>query len=393
MTRALHEATTVVIVGGGVSGLTAALLLRRCGVDCVILERQSRSYVEQRQRAGVVEYRGVRMFKEWGLDELLGRFPADNGLEIRVDGQTWLLGKDEHSQRFTGQAVPQQALVRAMMTMLLAEGGDLRFEAADVELHGLRTDRPVVSYTGSDGDRREIECDFVAGCDGDHGVSHTGVPAGAMATYAFEYGMAWLTILADAPPPPLPLMAVGERGYAAHFARGPKASRFYLQCAPQDSLDDWPADRVWEQLRSRLYQPGLSAGPITSTELFPLRGLVREPMNYGRLFLLGDAAHVIPPMGAKGMNLALYDAETFAKAVRDFTRDCDDAGLRSYSGDCLARNWRYQEFAEWLSQMLLDMCGPARDPFRARLARARFERVLSSPAGALYYSEMMTGLG
>jgi p-hydroxybenzoate 3-monooxygenase len=305
MTQMLRESTTVAIVGGGVSGLTAAMLLRKSGVGCVVLERQARDYVEARQRAGLVEYRGIRMFKEWGLEHLLGSFPANNALEIRVDGVTRLFGTDPYTNETVAQLVPQQALVRNLITTFLAEGGDLRFEVTDVTVRGLDGDKPVVRCTGPDGTAHEIECDFVAGCDGDHGVTNASVPDGAITAHAFDYGVTWLTILADALPPRTALMAVGERGYAAQYFRGPTASRFYLQVDPADTPQDWPHERIWDELRHRLYRQDLPTGPITETEVFQLRALVREPMSYGRLYLLGDAAHVISPMGAKGMNLAL----------------------------------------------------------------------------------------
>jgi p-hydroxybenzoate 3-monooxygenase len=377
----VREATTVTIIGGGVSGLTTALLLRRCGVRCVVLERRSRGYVEQRQRAGLVEYRGVRMFRDWGLGDLVAGFPPDRGLEVRVDGESHLLVNQVAGD--AGQSVPQQAIVRKMIALLLADGADLRFDASDVSISG---DARLVGYTDADGTAHEIESDFVAGCDGDRGVA-AGYLKGT--TYATDFGISWLTILADTPPPAYALMAVGERGYAAQYSRGPAASRFYLRCDPDDTPGDWPATRIWEQLRFRLHQPGLPEGPITETEVFPLRALIREPMSQGRLFLLGDAAHVISPMGAKGMNLALFDAEVFATAVRDFTRDGDEAGLRDYSSVCLRRNWRYQEFSHWMTEMLM----PPADPFLSRLARARLDRALNTEAGARYYAEMMTGLG
>lgn len=391
MTQSMRESTTVVIVGGGVSGLTAAMLLRSCGVASVVLEKQSRPYVEQRQRAGVVEYRGVRMFEQWGLGELLGSFPANDNLEVLVEGDSRLLRSS--TAEAAGQAVPQQALVRALIGAFLAGGGDLRFESAGVAVRGLDTPRPVVTYTGPDEESSEIECDFVAGCDGDRGVCNSCVPAGAIAAYGLDYGISWLTVLAAAPPPENPLMAVSSHGYAAHFARGPRASRFYLQCDPADTPGDWPAERIWKQLRLRMHRPDLPGGRITETEVFPLRCLVREPMTYGRLYLLGDAAHVISPMGAKGMNIALYDAEIFATAVRDFINGGDETGLQSYSDVCLARTWRYQEFSHWQTGMMHDMSGPDPDPFRARLARARFDWALSSPAGSRYYTDMITGLG
>jgi p-hydroxybenzoate 3-monooxygenase len=401
MTQAVRESTTVVIVGGGVAGLTTALLLRSRGVDCVVLERRSRSYVEERQRAGLVEYRAVRMFEEQGLGHVLRGFPENPFLEIRVDGQTRLLAEHLPGVDTAGKAVPQQALVRGLIAALLADGTDLRFDAADVALHRLDGERPLVSYIGQDGRAHEIECDFVAGCDGDRGVSAAGIPPGAGIVHAYDYGIWWLTVLADAPAPKHALMSVGTHGFAAQFARGRDASRFYLHCAQGDTVADWPDERVWAQLRHRLHQPDLPGGQITATEVFPLRSSVREPMSHGRLYLLGDAAHIIPPMGAKGMNLALFDAETFAAAVGDFTATGDEAGLRAYSDTCLARTWRYQEYSNWLADMMHGASGSpvgasgsdGSSSFRERIMRARLERLLSSQTAARYYAEMFTGLG
>jgi p-hydroxybenzoate 3-monooxygenase len=398
----LGEQTTVAIVGGGVAGMTAAMLLRRCGVACVVLERQSRDHVEQRQRAGIVEYRGVRMFQRWGLAGLLGQFPADNTIRVLIDGELVLAGRDAHSAEHAGFMLPQQALIRNLIAAFLADGdagghgGDLRFGATGVTLHGLETLRPVVAYTGADGTAREIECDFVAGCDGDHGACRSAVPGGVLTARTRDYGITWLTVLAEAPPPEHPSIAVGRHGYAAHFARGPRASRFYLEIDPADTLTDWPHERIWAELRQRFWQPGLPGGTITETEAFALRSQVFEPMSHGRLYLLGDAAHVISPMGAKGMNLALYDAETFALAVRDYLASGDDAGLRGYSDACLARTWNYQEYADWMSSLLFSVCGPraVADPYAARIARARLARVTDpSSAAALAWGELITGLG
>lgn len=254
------------------------------------------------------------MFERWGLGDVLHGFPGDDFLEVRVDGQPRLLAEGLPGLETTSKSVPQQALVRGLIAALLADGADLRFEAADVALHRLAGRRPLVTYTGQDGQAHEIECDFVAGCDGDRGVSAASVPADA----------------------------------------------------------------------------------ITATEVFPLRNSIREPMSYGRLYLLGDAAHIIPPMGAKGMNFALFDAEAFAAAVRDFTAAGDDAGLRGYSDTCLARTWRYQEFSNWLADMMHGASGApvgGGGHFRERIMRARLERLLSSESAARYYAEMFTGLG
>ncbi len=394
-TQATREETTVAIVGGGVAGLTAAMLLQRSGIDSVVLERQSRAYVEQRQRAGVVEYRGVRMFTEWGLGGLLGTFPADNTLEVRVDGEPVFIGRDAHAQEYSGVLAPQQALVRNLIAAFLDGGGDLRFETASVAMTGLDSPRPVVSYTDGAGIAREIACDLIAGCDGDHGVSRESIPGGVLTAYTRDYGVTWLAVLADTPAPRYPCFAIGVRGYAAGFSRGPQAARFYLEIPAGDTQADWPPERIWAQLRQRFWLPDLAAGPITDTEIVRLRSQVFEPMSYGRLYLLGDAAHVISPMGAKGMNLALYDAETFANAARDYIQAGDDGGLRAYSGTCLARTWRYQEYADWMSHMFFSRSGEraAADPYGARVATARLARFTEpSSAAAVAWGELMTGL-
>jgi p-hydroxybenzoate 3-monooxygenase len=394
-TQATREETSIVIVGGGVAGLTTAMLLRRSGVDCVVLERQSRLHVEQRQRAGLVEYRGVRMFTEWGLGDLLGTFPADNTMEVRIDGEPVFIGGDAHAQEFVGLLTPQQALVRNLVSAFLADGGDLRFEVAGVTLDDLDSRRPVVAYTSADGAAHEIACDLIAGCDGDHGVSRASVPEGVLTAYTRDYGVTWLAILADTPPLRYPSFGIGRRGYAAGFSRGPGTARFYLEVPPSDTPADWPPERIWAQLRERFWLPDLPAGPITETELVRLRSQVFEPMSYGRLYLLGDAAHVISPMGAKGMNLALFDAETFVLAARDYVRSGEEAGLRAYSDTCLDRTWRYQEYADWWSQMFFSRCGDrvAADPYAARVARARLARfTVPSSSAALAWGELMTGL-
>ena len=394
-TQATREETTVAIVGGGVAGLTTAMLLRRSGIDCVVLERQSRAYVEQRQRAGLVEYRGVRMFTEWGLGDLLGTFPADNTIEVRVDGKPVFIGRDAHAQEYVGVLAPQQALVRNLVAAFLDDGGDLRFEVSDVAMSGLGSQRPVVSCTDGEGTAREIACDLIAGCDGDRGVSRRSIPGGVLTAYTRDYGVTWLAVLADTPPPRYPCFGIGVRGYAAGFSRGPQTARFYLEIPAGDTQADWPPERIWSQLRERFWRPDLAAGPITETEIVRLRSQVFEPMSYGRLYLLGDAAHVISPMGAKGMNLALYDAETFVNAARDYVQAGDDSGLRAYSGTCLARTWRYQEYADWWSHMFFSRCGQhaAADPYAARVAEARLARFTEpSSAAALAWGELMTGL-
>ncbi|WP_276147277.1 4-hydroxybenzoate 3-monooxygenase [Streptomyces sp. CC0208] len=384
------ESTTVVVIGAGPAGMTVATLLRHSGIDCVVLERRSRDHVARRQRAGIVETRAVRMFDSWGLsDRVLGGVPYDGILEFRVDGHSRLVSDSDGSDGPPARLCPQQILVQKLTATFLEEGGDLRFEAADVSLHDLTGDRPTVRYRTADGTLRAITCDFVAGCDGDRGVSRTAVPDGELTAYAFDHGIGWLTVLADAPPPAHPLLATGREGFAAHFPRGPHASRYYLQCPPDDDPGAWPDDRVWAALRTRLGDPALVPGPITDREIFRLRSLVHDPMQYGRLFLVGDAAHIVSPMGGKGMNLALYDADVFARAVRDVVRG-DDSALRAYSERCLRRVWNDQEFSHWLTRTLHDAADS--EPFLRHLARARLDRLFNSPAAARAFAELMTGL-
>ncbi len=394
----VRESTTVAIVGGGVSGLTTALLLRSAGVDSIILERRMRAYVEERQRAGLVEHRAVQMFSQWSLGHVLHGFPGNDFLEVRVDGESHLLAEALPGMEGANKAVPQQMLVKGLMAELLdgasANPDAVRFSVSDVALHGVDSSRPVVSYTDASGAAHEISCDFVAGCDGDRGISASSIPDGVV--HAYDYGVTWLTVLADAPAPKYALQTTGSRGWAAQFARGRAASRFYLHIPAGDTAADWPHDRIWTEIKHRMHDADMADGPITMTEVFPLRSSIREPMSHGRLFLEGDAAHIIPPMGAKGMNLALFDAETFAVAVRDYTRTGDEAGLRAYSGTCLDRTWRYQEYSNWLADMMHGAAGApvgGGGSFREKIMRARLDRLLSSDVAARYYQEMFTGLG
>ncbi len=387
----VSETTPVAIIGGGVAGLTAAVLLHARGIPSIVLERQSREYVEKRQRAGVVETRAVRMFDRWGLsDRLFGKGHTYPGLlEMRVEGESRFLDED-----FDGGPMalicPQQVLVQRLIAAFLEDGGDLRFCAADVTPAGLGTDSPVVCYTSPAGERHEISCAYVAGCDGDHGISRSSV-AGALTAYSFDHGLSWLTVLATAPPPQHPLMAISRHGFAAQFGRGPRASRFYLECGPGETTADWPDSRIHEQLRARLGRPDLDTGTVTETEMFALRSVVHEPMHHGRLFLLGDAAHVISPLGGKGMNLAVYDAEVFARGVAAALHDGDPAPLRAYSQVCTSRVWNYQEYSRWLLEMTHD-AGDLSRPFQRRLALARLDRLTSSAAARRAYAELASGL-
>jgi p-hydroxybenzoate 3-monooxygenase len=388
---AVREYQRVAIIGAGPAGLTVANLLQRQGIQCVVLEIRARSHVEERQRAGLLDHHGGQIFERAGMaDEVLQGAPPQTLFEFRTEGEPRFLDIPAHSGGRSGRLVPQQLLVRRLLAAFLAGGGDLRFEALDVTLHDLDRDTPRVTYRDPDGTPHEIACAYVAGCDGFHGTSRRSIPEAALTTYTFDHGIAWYTMLADAPAPRYPVMGVSRHGFAAQFGRGPHASRFYLQYRPGDDPRKWPDDYAWEQLRLRLGVPGL-AGTLTEREIVEMRSFVVEPMEYGKLFLAGDAAHIITPMGAKGMNLAVADAHLLAEALAEAERG-DGAALAGYSAACLRRTWDYQEFSRWFTEMMHDAGDDTETgPFRRRLAQARLDRLFASPPAAAAFADMMAG--
>lgn len=391
------ERTPVVIVGAGPAGLTVGNILRAASVDCVVLETESREFIERRPRAGFLEEWAVRALQRRGLaDRLVERAPVHTEFEFRFAGERQRFPYTE----ITGHhhfVYPQPLLVSDLVGEYAdVRGGDIRFGVREVELHDVAGERPSVSYLDpATGERHVLVCEFVAGCDGARGVTRTALPAGHATVARHDHGVGWLALLAEAPPSSdCVVLGVHPRGFAGHMARSPEVTRYYLEVPAGDDPANWPDDRVWSELHTRLAAPGarpLTEGPLVEKRVLDMHNYVTEPMAYGRLYLAGDAAHLVAPIAAKGMNLALHDSLLLADALIAWLGRGDDSGLRGYSDACLRRVWDYQEFSQWLAELLH---GPSSgDPFRAGAATARLRRVLGSPAAASTFAELFIGKG
>jgi p-hydroxybenzoate 3-monooxygenase len=381
--------TQVGIVGAGPAGLLLSHLLARAGVDSVVLEARSRAYVEQRVRAGVLEHPTVELLREVGLADRLDREGMPHqGISLRFEGV-------DHRIDFAdlvGRGITvygQQEVVKDLIAARLADGGDLRFESSDVTLDGL-TDEPTIGYTDAEGQRRELRCDVVAGCDGFHGISR-----GAYRPEVFdrEYPYAWLGILAKAAPTHHELVYSNHpNGFSLYSMRSPEITRLYLQVPPDTDLADWPDARIWDELATRHAAEGftLNEGPVLEKGVTGMRSFVAEPMRHGRLFLAGDAAHIVPPTGAKGMNLAIADVRVLAEALTAFLTRGDESGIDAYSDTCLRRVWRAEHFSWWMTSML--HVAPDGDPFSRRLQLSQLRYTVASRAAATSLAENYTGL-
>jgi len=383
--------TQVGIVGAGPAGLLLSHLLARAGVASVVLEARSRDYALRRVRAGVLEQASVELLIETGLGERLRREAlVHHGIELRFGGARHRIALTD----LTGRSIwiyGQQEVVKDLIAARARAGGEIRFEAEAMSLDGIDSPRPRIRYRRG-GEERELACDFVAGCDGFHGVAREAVPPSALRTYSREYPFAWLGILAAVAPSTDELIyAAHERGFALHSLRSPEISRLYIQVEPDADLADWPDDRVWEELRIRLACDGwtLRDGPVLEKSLAPMRGFAVEPMQHGRLFLAGDAAHIVPAAGAKGLNLAIHDVHVLARALARWYRTGSTNLLDGYSAACLPRVWRAQAFSSWMSSMLHRL--PGSDGFLGRLQRAQLEEVSGSEAAARSLAENYVG--
>lgn len=385
--------TQVAIVGGGPAGLLLAHLLHLHSVESVLIERASREHCEGRVRAGVLEQSSVDALTNAGLGARIARDGiVHTGIELRFNRRAHRIDFRE----LTGRAITvygQSEVVKDLIQARLKAGGEPIFEVENVTLRSLDSSTPTVRYQkyGASG---EIVCDFIAGCDGRHGVSRRSIPVEAVANYERVYPVAWLGILAEASPPSKELIyANHDRGFALASMRSPTLSRLYLQCDPAEQLEEWPDDRIREELQTRLQTDDgfrLNDGPIIQKNVTSMRSLVVEPMQYGRLFLAGDAAHVVPPTGAKGMNLAMADARILSLALADFYATGRRELLDRYSQTCLRRVWHAQHFSYWMTSLFHRFDGDAGFDHRRQLAE--LEYVVSSRSASQSLAESYVGL-
>ena len=385
--------TRVAIVGAGPSGLLLSHLLSLQGIESIVVERRSREYVEQRVRAGLLEQGTVNLLREAGLADRLDREGlVHEGFELRFEGGSHRLPFTELTG-WTTCMYGQQEVVKDLIRARKAAGGPVYFGVDDVALSNLDTNAPHVACT-LDGESVQISGDFVAGCDGFHGVCRRSLPPGSFTAYEHVYPFAWLGITAAVAPSTEELIyAVHEWGFALHSMRSPVVSRFYLQVGPEESLVDWPDQRIWAELRTRLAVDGwegLHEGPILARGVTAMRSFVMEPMHHGRLFLAGDAAHIVPPSAAKGLNLAVADVRRLAAAFTARYVDGTSELLDRYSQDCLAAVWQGQEFSAVMTSLLHPF--PTDGAYELKLRRARLRDLVTSRASATAFAESYVGL-
>jgi p-hydroxybenzoate 3-monooxygenase len=394
MTAANVTRTQVGIVGAGPAGLVLGHLLHLQGIDSVVLEDRDRGYVEGRVRAGVLEQGTVDLLIDMGVGHRLEREGlVHHGVELRFGGEGHRIPFDELTGGRGITIYGQQEVVKDLIAARLEVGAPLEFDVEDVRPVGIDTESPALRYRHG-GEERELRCEVIAGCDGFHGVCRDAVPEGALSFREHVYPFGWLGILAEVAPSSDELIYCHhDRGFALHSMRSRQITRLYLQCEPDEDIERWPDERIWEELHTRFACEGwsLEEGPIVEKGVTPMRSFVTEPMQYERLFLAGDAVHIVPATGAKGLNLAVADVRVLADALARWFSTGDATPLEAYSDSCLRRVWAAQYFAWWMTSMFHRMPDD-RDGFQASLQRAQLAYVCSSRAAATSLAENYVGL-
>ena len=383
--------TQVGIIGAGPAGLMLSHLLHLAGIESIIIENRSRDYIEQRIRAGLIEQWATDLLTDTGVGERMKREAMfHDGNYICFNGATHQLNFRE----LVGKGITiygQQEVVKDLVARRLADGGQILFEVEDTAIHGFDGDKPVITFK-HEGKEQRIDCDFIAGCDGFHGICRPAFPQGALTFYDREYPFGWLGILSESPPPDDELIyAYHPNGFALYTMRSPTLSRLYVQVDYDEDIANWPDDRVWEELHTRLAGTRkLQEGKILQKGVTSMRSFVCEPMRSGRLFLAGDSAHIVPPTGAKGMNLALADVLMLSRALTAFHETGNTDRIESYSDTCLKRVWKAQRFSWWMTQIFHVF--PDEVPFDRRRQLAELDYLAHSKAAQTSLAEQYTGL-
>jgi p-hydroxybenzoate 3-monooxygenase len=385
--------TQVAIVGAGPAGMFLGHLLRKAGIDCVVLERKDREYVEGRVRAGVVEQVAVDLMTELGLDARLRvQGLVHTGTNLAYDGEIFRVDMAELTGGKTVTVYGQQEVMKDLFDAAEDRGVEILWNAEDVVLHHIAGAKPYVTFR-KDGEDRRVDCDFIAGCDGYHGASRTSIPDDVLRTFERVYPFGWLGVLADVPPCDHELIYSNhENGFALASMRSLTRSRYYIQCSLDDKIEEWPDERFWDELCLRLGPAGakVTRGLSFEKSIAPLRSFVTEPMRYGALFLCGDAAHIVPPTGAKGMNLAVTDVTMLAEGLVEFYQGGSAAGLDGYSQRALARVWKAERFSWWFTGLTHRF--PTMDGFDRRMQLAELAYIRSSRAAQTTLAENYVGL-
>jgi len=385
--------TQVGIVGGGPAGLLLSHLLHLEGIESVVLERRSREDLETTVRAGVLEHGTAGLLREVGVGErMLREGSVHHGIELRFDGRGHRIDFADLTDGLSITIYGQQEVVKDLIRARLEVGGKVLFEASAESVGDLDTESPKIHFI-KDGEQEEISCKYVAGCDGSLGVCRTGVPQNARTEYTRTYPFGWFGILVEGPPSTEELIyTLHDRGFALVSTRSPEVQRLYFQCDPQDDVEEWPDERIWDELSTRLATHDgweLAGGKIFQKDIVQMRSFVCEPMQHGRLFLAGDVAHIVPPTGAKGMNLAVADIRVLAHALTEFYRSGDKGLLDAYSETCLRRVWRAQRFSWWMTSMLHRF--DRSDPFQLKVQQAELDYVTTSRAAATTIAQNYVG--